>query len=485
MRNCIKSNYLKNRSWRKWYSVDPATPAKEFHEIPGAKGLPFIGTTLSLILAGSSPKLHVYIDKRHKQYGPIFKEKIGPVPCVFISDPEAIRLVFAHEGKYPIHLLPEAWTTYNDLYNVSRGLFFMNGTEWRSYRKILNPLLLGGDKEWMEDSCRPAIERLVWTINELNDKNIQPKMEKLLYKWSLETIVSVLIGPENYLKAKDNIDKEITQLASKVFLIFETSSRMALVSSKFASKYNISRWRQFEESVTTAVNLSTDLIELLLEYVKTDQDGLLGKLKDKMTINDVVRIVTDLVLAAGDTTAHSMEWALYLVAKHPECQKRLREELENCKKNNQKLTSCLYLKNIIKESLRLYPVAPFLTRILPNETTIAGYKIPSGTILILSIYTTGRDENNFETPLKFYPDRWIKSEIRSGIVQSAALPFAIGSRSCIGRKLAETQLQLTLAQLILKFDAIGIRNVRDVEAVLKMVMVPSEEIKFKFEVNNK
>lgn len=86
------------------------------------------------------------------------------------------------------------------------------------------------------------------------------------------------------------------------------------------------------------------------------------------------------------------------------------------------------MKNVVKEVLRLYPVAPFLTRILPEPVILRGYKIPAGTVLILSIFTTGRDENNFKSPLVFDPDRWARSEIQSSIVQSAALPFAIGAR---------------------------------------------------------
>lgn len=67
------------------------------------------------------------------------------------------------------------------------------------------------------------------------------------------------------------------------------------------------------------------------KYTQTD-DGLLGKLKGQMTANELAKIVTDLVLAAGDTTAYSMEWLLYLVGKHPEVQRKLREEVRICYK---------------------------------------------------------------------------------------------------------------------------------------------------------
>lgn len=93
--------------------------------LPQPKGLPLVGTMLDLLAAGGGPKLHLYIDSRHKQLGPIFSDTIGPVKATFIADPKDMRQVFAAEGKFPIHLVPEAWVLYNKLYGSERGLFFM------------------------------------------------------------------------------------------------------------------------------------------------------------------------------------------------------------------------------------------------------------------------------------------------------------------------------------------------------------------------
>lgn len=70
-------------------------------------------------------RLHKYIDMRHRQLGPIFREPLGPVDGVFISSPDLIRQIFLYEGKYPKHPLPDAWLLYNEIHNCKRGLFFM------------------------------------------------------------------------------------------------------------------------------------------------------------------------------------------------------------------------------------------------------------------------------------------------------------------------------------------------------------------------
>ena len=94
-------------------------------EMPSPRGLPGLGSTLDLIAAGGAPRLHEYIDCRHRELGPVFRDKIGPVQAVFVSDPTEMRRVFTLEGKYPVHILPESWVLYNQLYGCQRGLFFM------------------------------------------------------------------------------------------------------------------------------------------------------------------------------------------------------------------------------------------------------------------------------------------------------------------------------------------------------------------------
>ena len=94
-------------------------------DIPSPRTLPIIGTTADLIAAGGAPKLHEYVDARHRQLGPIYRENIGPVKSVLVADPNDMRRVFSLEGKYPKHLLPAPWVVYNKIYGCKRGLFFM------------------------------------------------------------------------------------------------------------------------------------------------------------------------------------------------------------------------------------------------------------------------------------------------------------------------------------------------------------------------
>jgi ecdysteroid 2-hydroxylase len=108
-----------------WLADTTVRGATATAEIPSPRALPIIGTTADLIAAGGAPKLHEYVDTRHRQLGPIYRENIGPVRSVLVSDPNDMRRVFNLEGKYPKHLLPAPWVVYNKMYVCKRGLFFM------------------------------------------------------------------------------------------------------------------------------------------------------------------------------------------------------------------------------------------------------------------------------------------------------------------------------------------------------------------------
>ena len=82
---------------------------KDFSELPGPKGLPIFGTTLTTLKAVSSHQLHKYFQSRFQKFGPIFHEKLGGNSMVFIHDPDDVAGLFRNEGKYPVRTQFKAW----------------------------------------------------------------------------------------------------------------------------------------------------------------------------------------------------------------------------------------------------------------------------------------------------------------------------------------------------------------------------------------
>lgn len=98
---------------------------KTLRHVPRSKPfIPFITGPRALEKFGGTDFFHEFIDMRHKQFGPIFREYMTQ-DLIFISDPRDMRHMFGAEGVHPNHVYPRAWKLYNKLKKCQRGLFFM------------------------------------------------------------------------------------------------------------------------------------------------------------------------------------------------------------------------------------------------------------------------------------------------------------------------------------------------------------------------
>jgi ecdysteroid 2-hydroxylase len=160
------------------------------------------------------------------------------------------------------------------------------------------------------------------------------------------------------------------------------------------------------------------------------------------------------------------------------------------------------VRGTVRESLRLYPVAPFVGRILATDGVIGHYKIPQNvrppnisyienkkivnnfqTLALLSLYSSGRDPSNFSNPTDFIPSRWSRQSPNQQDVlkPQACLPFAIGARSCIGKKIANLQVHIAITKILNNFE-IKLNNKQEIHMKLKLVSVPSDKLQIGFKV---
>ena len=121
------------------------------------------------------------------------------------------------------------------------------------------------------------------------------------------------------------------------------------------------------------------------------------------------------------------------------------------------LNKCTYLKAVVEETLRMSPSVPgFLPReVLAGGITVAGHTFPKGVELAVPIYTIHHNPKYYPSPHKYDPERWIESSVGHDAVAkawNAFNPFSYGTRQCIGKRLAYTELWITIARAIWLFD---------------------------------
>lgn len=166
----------------------------------------------------------------------------------------------------------------------------------------------------------------------------------------------------------------------------------------------------------------------------------------------------DILTAAMDTSATAVEWALSELMKHPEEMKKVQKELETAvgldrMVEESELDNLEYLDMVVKETLRLHPVGPLL---LPHESvedcTINGYHIPKKSRVVINAWAIGRDPEAWTDPEKFWPERFVSSNIDLRGRDFQLIPFGSGRRGCPGMQLGLTVVKQVVAQLVHCFD---------------------------------
>ena len=131
------------------------------------------------------------------------------------------------------------------------------------------------------------------------------------------------------------------------------------------------------------------------------------------------------------------------------------------------LTSCVYLRACIDESLRMSPpVGGALWREVCNgDLHINGHRIPQGYDVGVGIYAIHHNPKYYPSPYSYVPERWIVSENTTresvDLARSAFSAFSIGPVGCVGKNLAYMELILVMARVIWALD---IKNVDEVKA---------------------
>ncbi|MGW5383919.1 cytochrome P450 [Nocardia sp. NPDC003963] len=165
--------------------------------------------------------------------------------------------------------------------------------------------------------------------------------------------------------------------------------------------------------------------------------------------DQIVDEITTLYLAGAETNAATLSWAMHLVAEHPEAQQRLHTETSTVLGHRAAtwadIPNLSYTRQIVDETLRLYPPGWILTRTARTDTVLGGHPIPQGTTLAISPYLIHHRGDIYTDPNRFNPDRWVDRHRRP--TAGTYIPFVGGARKCLGSDFALTQIVLALASI--------------------------------------
>ncbi|GFU03020.1 cytochrome P450 4c3 [Nephila pilipes] len=216
------------------------------------------------------------------------------------------------------------------------------------------------------------------------------------------------------------------------------------------------------------------LMELLLELHFEAQE---------LREEDICEEVNTFVSAGHETVSLSTTWALYLIGIYPDIQEKIHEELDRIFGTDTErdvtesdLNDLKYLNCVLKETNRLYAVAPIIGRLVKEDMNICGFKVPKGTTCLVSIYFLHRDKDVFPDPEEFDPDRFLP-EHSVKIPEYGYIPFSAGPRNCIGQKFAVMEMKTIISSILRNYTIESLDSRDKVLPEMQVTLQPSIPIR--------
>ncbi|HTV72115.1 MAG TPA: cytochrome P450, partial [Candidatus Acidoferrales bacterium] len=213
-----------------------------------------------------------------------------------------------------------------------------------------------------------------------------------------------------------------------------------------------------------------DLFDMLAGSDECEALGARAELRDR---------VLTLLLAAQESTAIALTWALYLLASHPAVQSRLHDELDTVLGGRsctvEDVRELPYTVAIFKEALRLFPPAWILGRRAREPVHVGGVSLPRGSAVYISPYVVHRDAHRYADALYFRPERWLQTPEPTAF---SYLPFGRGARGCVGEPFAWMEGTIVLAVIASRF-ALSVVDDRPVPTSPLLTLRPARPIQLR------
>lgn len=398
--------------------------------LPGPRGRIFTG-----VFFGFRRDPLGFLERGVAKYGNYFQFRFGPRWLYFVNEPALVeellltRAASFHKGralKRARSLLGEGLLTSEGETHLRQRralapMFHRQRVE--GYARVMGAVAARRAEEWAEG--RPL------------------DLARELNRITLEIVSRTLFGTD----VEDEGDDVSEALTVAVGMFNLLLTPLAEVWERLPLPAMI-RYRRARERLDRVVR---GMIEARRAEPE-ERDDLLSLLvadDSGMTNRQVRDEALTIFLAGHETTANALAWSFHLLAGHPEAEARLVLEVANLPTDRpvgpEDLPSLPYARQVISESMRLFPPAWIISRLALEETEIGGVVVPKGTVVSASQWTSHRRSDFFPDPLRFDPDRW--SGDGPDVPRFAYYPFGGGRRVCIGEHFAWTEAILVLAEV--------------------------------------
>nr|XP_006998799.1 cytochrome P450 3A13-like [Peromyscus maniculatus bairdii] len=427
--------------------------------IPGPKPLPFVGTMLNYKRGISK-----YDIECHKKYGDMWGVYDGLLPVLVITEPDMIKKVLVKEFfsvfTNRLFLGPVGF--------LKKGMVRSENEEWKRIRSLLTPTFSTGKLKKMFPIIQEYGDSMVKNMSREVEKGKNVTMKDIFGAYSMDVTTGTLFGVR--VDSLNNPQDPFVKNIRKLFVLDFSNPLFFLealfpILSRIYKKLNIcmfpsdaiSFFKKFIEETKKdrLENTQEHQVDFLQLMMNSQNSKDLESHKPLSDLEILAQSIT-FIFAGYETTSTALSFIMYLLAIHPNVQKKLQHEIDAVLPNKEPTTyealvEMEYLDMVVNETMRLYPVVTRVNRLSKKDAEINGVFIPKGTQVIIPIFVLYRDPKYWSEPEEFRPERFSK-ENKDRLNPYTYLPFGHGPRNCIGMRFALINMKLATVKILQNFS---------------------------------
>jgi cytochrome P450 len=407
----------------------PRLKKADTDHIPGDDGWPLLGNTIKQLRDPPG-----FTRKMIAQYGPVYRSNSFGGRFIQLAGPDANELVMFDRDK--VFSSEQGWGPMLNLL-FPRGLMLMDFEKHRVHRKTLS---VAFKPEPMKLYCDALNQGIAARMKEWSGKafDFYPAIKELTLDLAAASFLGLPWGPD-----ADKINKAFVDMVQASIGVVRiplpgTAMGRGVAGRKFLLDY-------FGKEVPKRrAGNAQDMFSLICR--STNEDGSL------LSDGEIIDHMNFMMMAAHDTITSSATSMVMLLARNPEWQDKLREEMNGLGINGADLPydrvgDLVLTDYAFKESLRMIPPVPSIPRRAVKDFSFGGYDFKAGTYVGVTPGYTHKMEEHWPDPDKFDPLRYEPGQVRARH-KYAWVPFGGGAHMCIGLHFAYMQIKLLMWHML-------------------------------------
>lgn len=412
------------------------------------------------------------LNEMYKKFSaPYFGIYMVRSPFLVIKNPEIISIILTKEFS---HFRNRQFLKiyHNDF--IFQHLFNLGDDKWKTTRGKMQSTFSSSKIRTMFPLFIKCTENLQSLLSQKEGETVD--MKETLTSLSTDLTCKALFG----LEANTDCDSEVIKIGKKatdlsLTILLKIAVKLAFpeVAHNIPIKvFSTDIEKFFLKLVTEIIDYReknnvklNDFLDLMIQLKNRSKDseekkfenGSLNYQFQDITLEVMAAQCFFLFIAGFENTSSIQTYCLYELALNPEIQKTLQNEIDDCLKKHGELSyeavkEMHYLNMVLSETMRKYPILPFITRVCTSPLTFPdGFQVEKGDQMILPTWSLHHDPQYFPDPEKFDPERF--SELnKDSIVPYTYLPFGEGPRMCIGVRFAQLQMKVGLVSILRKYS---------------------------------